>query len=101
MGHLIKNLFICKECVFVFTIHSQRSKKRVLFCPNCGESIATEKYKPIKKSPKKPWTEDEMVYVDRIIKGEIFIYQAAVALGRTKKSVSRRVDRRKEELQQC
>jgi DNA-directed RNA polymerase subunit RPC12/RpoP len=97
MSHPISKPYICMDCIFVFSIHSL-SDRRVPCCPNCGDSIQVKKYKPQEKQKKQSWTEEEMNLIDRIVKGELRIYQVAIKLNRTSKSVRRRVERRIEEL---
>lgn len=97
MSHPISKPYICMDCIVVFSIHSMLDKKMPC-CPNCGDSIKVKTYKKPPKQQKKPWTEDEMMLIDRIINGELRIYQVAIKLNRTSKSVRRRVERRIEEL---
>jgi hypothetical protein len=98
MSHPISKPFICHDCVFVFSIHSKRKHSATPYCPSCGDNIAVTKYvKPVKQQ-KKFWTEEELTYIDKIISGELLIYQVAIKLGRTRPSIKRRVERRMEEL---
>lgn len=97
MSHPINKTWICKECVFVFTIHSPTSL-HVPNCPNCADHISVRRYQKPKGKNYHLWTEEELKLVDKVINGEMLIYQAAIKLGRTGKSVARRVARRLEEL---
>ncbi|WP_134177206.1 MULTISPECIES: hypothetical protein [Cytobacillus] len=53
-----------------------------------------------KKGPKRiyqPWTDEEMKVIEQVMNGELLRYQAAIKLGRSIKSVKRRIERLNEE----
>lgn len=93
-------VWICGDCDFIFQTYSKAPAGRnSFFCPDCGENISVKRYKKTnkKKSPRRFWTDGEMETLKQVLDGKLMVYQAAVKLGRTNKSVSRRVDRMKEE----
>lgn len=44
-----------------------------------------------------PWNDEEMKVIEQVISGEFLKYQAAIKLGRSIKSVRRRIERLNEE----
>lgn len=97
-SHKINKTYICLDCIFTFTIHAEKDSFKYTFCPNCGENINVEKLKNKKTIPKKFWEDWEIELIDRIINGEIKVYQVAYKTNRTEKSVRNRMIRRREEL---
>jgi DNA-directed RNA polymerase subunit RPC12/RpoP len=98
MSHPINRTYFCEDCVFTFTIHSKMNRGLRPHCPKCGDNIQVTHYQKKEPKPRQFWDEEEMNLIDRIVKGELQIYQVAVKLGRSHKSVSRRVQRRREEV---
>jgi DNA-directed RNA polymerase subunit RPC12/RpoP len=97
--HPISHTYFCKECSFVFTIHTQiKSVKKKLSCPYCSDFIAVEPYKEPPKKSYRPWTEEEFRLIDRIVAGELQKYQVAAMVQRTYGSVQRKTEVRKREL---
>lgn len=98
--HKINKEYICLDCIFSFTIHTEKSGSvKYTFCPNCGENINVERYEKKKKRPnQRIWNDEELIYIDKIINGKAKAYQVAHILNRSEKSVVRRVQRRREEL---
>jgi transcription elongation factor Elf1 len=99
--HEIDRVYICLDCIFTFTIHTNKKKSmRYTYCPSCGDCVNVELYEPGKKEKNvyNYWQDWEMELVDRIIANEIKIYQVAYKTNRTPKSVRTRLGRRKEEL---
>lgn len=99
--HEINKTYFCQACIFVFTIHSKLGiGKRKPYCPNCAENIPVEVYaSPIKKQEKqRAWTEEELILIDRLLKGELLIYQVAIKLDRTPKAIRNRLSQRRKEL---
>ncbi|QOK28047.1 hypothetical protein IIE26_05090 [Cytobacillus oceanisediminis] len=100
----IKN-WLCEDCTFVFQTFGkkQNGRPRKYFCPSCGENISVVKYEADRfnqKGPKRiyqPWTDEEMKIIERVMDGELLKYQAAIKLGRSIKSVRRRIERLNEE----
>jgi transcription initiation factor IIE alpha subunit len=50
-----------------------------------------------KKRVYQVWTDEEMKVIDQVMKGELLKYQAAIKLGRSIKSVRRKIERLNEE----
>jgi uncharacterized Zn finger protein (UPF0148 family) len=102
MGHKINKEYICLDCIFSFTIHTEKTGSlKYTFCPNCGENINVVRYekpKEKKRPQQRVWNDKELVYIDKIINKEAQAYQVAHILNRSERSVIRRVQRRREEL---
>ncbi|SSS88053.1 Uncharacterised protein [Acinetobacter baumannii] len=93
------NQFICNECVFVFKILTPMGRGYRKHCPKCGDYVSVETFEKSKvTNTKKIWNDEELKDLDRCIAGEVLSYQLAAKLGRSPKSVSRRKERRIEEL---
>lgn len=99
MSHRIVKDFICQDCVFVFSIHTHLFRRTSPYCPKCADHVSVVPYEKKIINEKKFWTEEEMEYIDRILGGELLVYQVAAKLGRTSKSIQRRLDRRRREKQ--
>jgi 4-hydroxy-3-methylbut-2-en-1-yl diphosphate synthase IspG/GcpE len=91
--HPINQTFVCKDCVFVFTIHS--TKKNYIHCPSCGDSIQVEPFVKANREKKgqRKWTDEENLLVKRIVMGELKKYQVAAVTGRTYEAVQRKVEK--------
>ncbi|MDF1997630.1 hypothetical protein [Peribacillus frigoritolerans] len=86
--------YICNDCVLVFETHGKLGPRKIAYCPNCGDNVATTKYiTPLKKSKRRGWSKEELDLLNRCISGELLIYAVASKLGRTSKSVSRQINR--------
>lgn len=97
--HLVSSEYMCRDCVFIFKVHSRLYKTKTPYCPNCGDNIFVRKFVPTKKMNKRFWTEEELDLLDKVIDGKLFVYQLAIRLGRTNKSVEVRLVRRRRELE--
>lgn len=88
--------YICNDCVLVFETHGKLGPRKIAYCPNCGDNVATTKYStPLKESKRRGWSEEELELLKRCITGELMIYAVAAKLGRTSKSISRQIHRLK------
>lgn len=98
--HKLNKTYICMDCVFVFTVHSKFIKNCRPYCPSCGDSITVSKYNPPTKKQEKQrdWQPNELELIDKIIKGELKVYQVASKTGRSSRGVYNRMKRRKKEL---
>jgi uncharacterized protein YlaI len=97
----IKN-WLCEDCTFVFQTFGKkvRGRQRTYYCPNCGDNVAVTEYvadRFNKNRVYQVWTEEELKVLDLVIKGELLKYQAAIKLGRSIKSVRRKIERLNEE----
>jgi hypothetical protein len=92
--------YICLGCMFVFTVHTEKKKSvKYTFCPSCGDSVDVERLKHEKKRPEqRKWNDRELKLVDKVISGDLKVYHVAYITKRTERSVVRRVQRRREEL---
>lgn len=94
--------YICNDCLFIFSLHTPLNKNRKRpFCPKCGEKMeVTPLQHVVKKRPQnRNWTDEELTYIDKIITGELKVYQVAYKLNRTTASIKGRLARRKVNLQ--
>jgi hypothetical protein len=97
----IKN-WLCEDCTFVFQTFGkiERGRSKSYYCPNCGDNVAVSEYiadRVNKKRVYQLWTDEEMKVIEQVIKGELLKYQAAIKLGRSIKSVRRKIERLNEE----
>lgn len=98
----IKN-WLCEDCTFVFQTFGkiERGRRRTYFCPQCGDNVSVVEYVAdrFNKGPRRVyqvWTDEEMKVIEQVIKGELLKYQAAIKLGRSIKSVRRKIERMQE-----
>lgn len=88
--------YICNDCVLVFETHGKLGPRKIVYCPNCGDNVATTKYSThFKETKRRGWSEEELELLNRCITGELKINAVAPKLGRTSKSVSRQIHRLK------
>lgn len=86
--------YICNDCVLVFETHGKLGPRKIVYCPNCGDNVATVRYvTPLKETQRRNWVQEELDLVDRCIKGELQVYAVAHKLGRSGKSVRRQMNR--------
>jgi hypothetical protein len=80
----------------VFETHGKIGRYKNIYCPDCGENIATKSYTtPLKDPKRRGWSQKEIDLVDRCLSGELQVYAVAHKIGRTSKSISRQMQRRK------
>lgn len=83
----------CEECKTKFS--TQEPLKRKAFCPNCGESFTLRIPRPkiTARENYKAWDSKELEIVEKVISGELKVYQASLLLGRSRKSVANKAGR--------
>jgi len=97
--HPISDTFICHDCAFVFSIHTKiQSPKKKISCPYCSDFVNVIPYVERPKKSRRPWTEEEKLLIERIIKGELQKYQVAAMTGRTYGSVQKKVEKQTKEM---
>lgn len=87
--------YYCDDCIFVFEIFEKIGPRRKLFCPKCGDDMATKRYQTELKEPnRRKWVASEIELIDKLIKGEVQIYALSNKLNRTVKSIKGQMERR-------
>jgi hypothetical protein len=94
----------CAVCDFLFSIHSRLGSGRGgAFCPKCGENADTKKINRPSLSSRqtyRPWKEHEIEMLKKVVTGEMYNYEVALLLGRSKHSMHRRLERLKKEMEE-
>ena len=88
--------FFCKDCQFTFAIYDNLYHPP--YCSKCGDNIHTIKIDPPFLSARenyKPWSENELPLIEKVMKGEILPYQCAIMLDRSIASIEGKVRRLK------
>jgi len=99
-------VYCCNDCAVVFRIYSKMPDMKTPLCPNCGDNVDVQIYQQKRKGEKKSsiyysrWTAEEVELIDKVIKGELEAYRAAIMMGRTRASVHGKKRHRIEELRQ-
>lgn len=94
--------WLCDDCTFVFQTfgRKQRGGRRAYYCPKCGDNVAVTEYvadRFNKNRVYQVWKDEELKVLEQVMKGELLKYQAAIQLGRSIKSVRRKIERLNEE----
>jgi hypothetical protein len=92
--------YICHDCITVFHVHNPKSVYTRKYCPDCGEYFGVKPIKKEKRPRRNAWTPEEVADLDKVIRGEAFLYQVAIKWGRTQKAVGRKKLRRIHELRE-
>lgn len=90
--------WLCEDCTFVFQTFGkkERGRRRTYYCPSCGDNVSVIEYvadRFNKNRVYQVWTDEELKVVEQVMKGELLKYQAAIKLGRSIKSVRRKIER--------
>lgn len=93
--------YICNDCEDIFAIF--RKPKGRPGCPFCMDNASVRVYRtnePNRRSgtgSKVKYTDEEKAVLERVLKGELRPYQAAILLGRSNMSVIKKLGRMRKE----
>jgi protein-arginine kinase activator protein McsA len=89
----LEQWYECEDCKIKFS--TQKPLKRKAFCPNCGESFTERIKRPriTSRETYKPWKDSELELIEKVINKELKVYQVALMLDRSRKSVANKAGR--------
>lgn len=90
--------WLCEDCTFVFQTFGmiKRGGRKKYFCPKCGDNVAVTQHVADRFNKKRVymhWKDEEIKVLEQVRSGELLKYQAAIKLGRSIKSVRRKIER--------
>lgn len=91
--------FICNDCGLIWELLNPTviGRNERVYCPKCGDHFAVRVYKAEKG--KWVWSDEELRWLDDLIKGDMKLYKLMELTGRSRQSVMARRNRRVRELE--
>jgi len=83
--------YICHDCVRRFTVYGFMQKRP--FCPQCGDSVSVERWKPQNKTSRTEWTNEEFLQARTLRAAGLSWAAIGIKIGRSRGAVRRKFDR--------
>ena len=92
--------FICNDCGLIWELMNPTliGRNERIYCPKCGDHFEVKVYKA-KKRERKEWSDEEIVWLDELINGDMKLYKLMELTGRSRQAVMGRRNRRVRELE--
>lgn len=84
--------YYCRDCRCKFVIHSIHKSGKKVSCPLCSDSIGIEH---LVQNRNKAWTDEEVRYIDKLLRKQMSIYEVMALTNRTYNSVDQKARRSK------
>ena len=92
--------FICNDCGLIWELLNPTliGRNERIYCSKCGDHFEVRAYKPTKRE-RKEWSDEELVWLDELINGDMKLYKLMELTGRSRQAVMGRRNRRVRELE--